>query len=195
MRRAIERSALRQFITNGFDATTIDQIADSVEMSPRTFFRYFPTKEDVVFAHAPAALGRLLAAMRARPSSNDELELIRDGFLLVGDGIERHRFTELARARLIVGHPSLHARALEMQAEWEHAIARELASRAGLVEPDLSTQLVTTVGVSAHRVAFDRWRDGLESDLPEAIVKAFELLPELFSSRRERGGVRRGRTR
>ena len=195
LRRAIERSALRHFVENGFDATTIEQIAASVEMSPRTFFRYFPTKEDVVFTHASSALERLLAALRGYPPGRDELEMIRDGFVLVGENIEGHRRVELARARLILSHSGLRARALEMQAEWEQAIARELAVRAGLDAPDAHVQLLTTVGVAAHRIAFDRWRDGVEADLPQAIVATFALLPGMLSSRREPGAPRRGRTR
>jgi AcrR family transcriptional regulator len=183
LHRAIERQAFQLFLAQGFDATTIEQIAATVDISPRTFFRYFPTKEDALLAYAPASLDQLLATVRSQPRDVGDVDAIRDAFLVLGSTIERHRETELSRARMIVEHPGLHARALEIQAEWERAIARELAVRNGMAEPDSRVLLLTTVCVGAHRVAFDLWRDSREPDLPSAIVTAFGLLPQLFAMR------------
>jgi AcrR family transcriptional regulator len=179
-RRALEDVALELFVAKGFDATTIDEIAGAVEVSPRTFFRYFPSKEDVVFTHAAGGLARLLRTLRAQPATLNHLTALRNAFVAIGEGIERNRDTELLRARLIVGHSALWARALETQAQWEHEIARELAHRAGTSAPDADLTLLTVVALSANRVAFDRWRDGYEDNLPVAIRGTFEGLPKLF---------------
>src|SRR4029079_16311378 len=64
---AIEHAALRLFIAHGFDATTVDEIAAAAEVSPRTFFHYFPTKEHVVFPSSPQMLAPLRDAIRSVP--------------------------------------------------------------------------------------------------------------------------------
>src|SRR6202165_753065 len=64
-RAAIQEHALRLFAERGYEATTVGDIADAAEVSPSTFFRYFPTKEDVVLYDALDPL--LLAALEAQP--------------------------------------------------------------------------------------------------------------------------------
>src|SRR5207302_6328968 len=66
-REALQEAATGLFSRHGFDRTTVEEIADACEVSPRTFFRYFPTKEDVLFADAEARRERLLAVLADQP--------------------------------------------------------------------------------------------------------------------------------
>ncbi len=104
LHRAIERQAFQLFLAQGFDATTIEQIAARVDISPRTFFRYFPTKEDALLAYAPMSLQRLLAILRSQPCEVDDVDVIRDAFVVLGSTIERYGETELVRARMVIEH-------------------------------------------------------------------------------------------
>lgn len=129
-RWAIQEHALRLFAEQGYDATTVDQIAAAAEISPSTFFRYFRTKEDVVvedqwdpimidaYATAPAELGPIAALRHA----------IRTAFQLM-DGTERDKI--LARMRLQLAVPALRLRSLDNIVSSLDMIAGLLADRSG----------------------------------------------------------------
>ena len=68
-RDAIVGAALELFERQGFEATTVDEIAAAADIAPRTFFRYFPTKEAVLFARAADDRARIAAALAARPAT------------------------------------------------------------------------------------------------------------------------------
>src|SRR4030095_3970880 len=92
-RRMIQAEALRLFAQQGFEATTIEQIAAAADLAPRTFFRYFPTKEEVVFwADYPPTLAAFVAT---RPDDEPAMEALRRGIV---DGLAA--FYTQARARL-----------------------------------------------------------------------------------------------
>src|SRR6478735_12313602 len=67
-REALQEAAMARFARQGFEGTTVEEIAEACEVSPRTFFRYFPTKEDVLFADADARRDRLLAVLADQPA-------------------------------------------------------------------------------------------------------------------------------
>lgn len=75
-RSAILHAAQQLFTRNGFDETTVEQIAEAADIAPRTFFRYFPTKEAVLYAELDVAREELLMALEERPADEDVLESI-----------------------------------------------------------------------------------------------------------------------
>ncbi|MFI6728611.1 TetR/AcrR family transcriptional regulator [Streptomyces sp. R-74717] len=66
-REDVARTAARLFLAQGYERTTVDQIADAAEVSQRTVFRYFPAKEDLVLAPLTASGDALVTALRSRP--------------------------------------------------------------------------------------------------------------------------------
>src|ERR1044071_2839050 len=76
-RWAIQEHAVRLFVQQGYDATTVEQIAEAAEVSPSTFFRYFPTKEDVVLIDDYDPL--IVAAIRDQPASTPVIEAVLQG--------------------------------------------------------------------------------------------------------------------
>jgi AcrR family transcriptional regulator len=77
-RDTIIKVALELFAERGYEQTTIAEIADAAEVSPRTIFAYFPTKEDIVFCQMPEAQERLAQALRERPDGATALDALRD---------------------------------------------------------------------------------------------------------------------
>jgi AcrR family transcriptional regulator len=140
-RASLREHALRLFREQGYQATTVEQIAAAAEVSPSTFFRYFPTKEDVVlqddmdtrmveaFARQPrdlAPIAAVRAAMREAWASFTpaEWEEIREG------------------ARLSMGVPEIRARAMNEFARTINAIAGALATRTGRCSDDLRVRVL-----------------------------------------------------
>src|SRR4029450_11519761 len=76
-RRALVEAALRLFAERGFEATTVADIADAADVSPRTFFTYFPAKEDVLFADAQDRIDRLQDALAKRAPDESFLDALR----------------------------------------------------------------------------------------------------------------------
>ena len=76
-RRAIEDAAFRLFAERGFQATTVADIADAADVAPRTFFAYFPSKEDVLFADFDETFEALAARLRGRPPGESTFDALR----------------------------------------------------------------------------------------------------------------------
>ncbi len=161
-RRALQAAAVRLFAERGFEATTIGDITDAVDVGRRTFFRYFATKEDVLLPHNPDVLDRVREALAARPGDEPieaSLRAVIEAILGAEEyAPEEKRELILLRAELMATTPSLVARSLELQAEWETVIAEAIAVRRGVdAATDVRSRLVAASVVATLRVALDVW--------------------------------------
>jgi AcrR family transcriptional regulator len=113
-RQSIQEEALRLFREQGYEHTTVEQIADAAEVSPSTFFRYFPTKEDVVLYDALDPL--LIEAFRRQPKGLTALRAMREAMHEIWDALTPEEMDEqLERGRLAYEVPALRERyAVEM---------------------------------------------------------------------------------
>lgn len=176
-RQTIEKVALRLFEEQGFDGTTIDQIAAAAEIAPRTFFHYFPSKEDVVLADYASRLDRIEAALKANPADQAPWPALRGAFLSVASDYETEREGLLRRFRIIQDSPSVAARNLQIQADWEDAVTEAVAGWLG-VDPsrDIRPRLIAGAALAAMRVSLRRWlTDEGSSRLPDHIAYCFDL--------------------
>jgi AcrR family transcriptional regulator len=158
-RRAIQAHALRLFAAKGFQATTIEDIAAAAEMAPRTFFRYFPTKEEVVFwAEYPPMLAGFVAA---RPDDEPALAALHHGII---EGLaaiwdqDGERERTLERLRLAFRTPALHPRMRQQQAHWAAELAEILADRLGQRPDNLQVRAVAAAIAAAVWVAAEEWQ-------------------------------------
>ncbi|RGA01626.1 TetR family transcriptional regulator [Microbispora triticiradicis] len=129
-RRTIQEEALRLFAEQGYEATTVEQIAEAAEVSPSTFFRYFPTKEDVVIQDDYDPM--LLEAIRAQPPDLPPLTALRAAFRTAFESIGPEELDQmLARIKLTTSVPALRARTVEGLFATIELLAAAMAERSG----------------------------------------------------------------
>ena len=157
-RAAIREHALRLFREQGYDATTVDQIAEAAEVSPSTFFRYFPTKEDVVLQDELDVLA--IAAFDAQPPELSPVAAFRaaarDAFASLGPE-ELARLQETAELTLTV--PELRARAMDEFGRTITVIAEAAARRSGREPSDFAVRNVAGAIVGVIMAATMPWED------------------------------------
>ncbi|MDH6434004.1 AcrR family transcriptional regulator [Streptomyces sp. SAI-144] len=185
-REALLRVAIELFTTEGYEETTVDDIADAVGVSQRTFFRYFAGKEDAALALDDMTVTRFVEAVRARPPHEPPLEALRQAVLegwdtlheVVESVVPVERF--LAMYRVIESTPVLLAAHLRRSAEVEEVLTRVLAEREGL-DPatDPRPRLLVAVFSGVMRVTERQWLTDGEFSLEamrELTVSHLELL-------------------
>jgi AcrR family transcriptional regulator len=129
-RAAVQRHALRLFREQGYEATTVSQIAEAAEISPSTFFRYFPTKEDVVLYDDLDPL--FIAAYEAQPAELSPIQALRGALRVVLNRLPAQDVAEqLERAQLIVAVPELRMRMLDQFVDIIDLVAELFAKRMG----------------------------------------------------------------
>ena len=174
----LEQAALRLFTERGYDAVTIDDIAGEAGVSRRTFFRYFATKEDVLFSDQADRLVELRKALAARPSDEPVLTAVREAILSMAGGYEEEHEYLLRRITIMRGTPALLGRALIYQRSWEDALSELVAARLG-VDPltDLRPGVVAGSTMSALRTAITLWlaQQG-KPHLPTLAAEALDLI-------------------
>jgi AcrR family transcriptional regulator len=159
-RESIQREAMRLIEKQGYDETTIEQIAAAVEISPSTFFNYFPTKEDVVLydAYDPVLATLILERPADEPLSVSFRRVLDE----MGEIFERDRDIILARGRLWFAVPALRARIWEEMEKAQVFMGALIAQRSGREVDDFETRVIVAVVVTAAMEAMGEWlrRDG-----------------------------------
>jgi AcrR family transcriptional regulator len=177
-REALEAAAFELFATQGFEETTIDEIVAACDVSPRTFFRYFATKEEVLFANSDARLDRLLEVLVSRPRAEAPFDAVAASIMTVAREYEDERERMLVRWQILERTASLKWRSLERQRGWEDAIAEVLEQRSTPVAPDAALELRVVAGVTtaALRAAVALWLTDDRVDLTTLLRRAFGRL-------------------
>ena len=157
-------TALDLFTTNGFEATTIEQIVAAAGISRTSFFRYFGSKEDVVLGDTEQTGRAFSDALRARPSHEGPWEALRAAALaLPGAGLAPER--ALAVAKLVGASPALRARHVEKQLRWQESLVPALQDRLRRESDDgsdLAARAIVGTALSCLQTATEVWaeRDG-----------------------------------
>jgi AcrR family transcriptional regulator len=178
-RLMIQAEALRLFGEKGYAQTTVEEIADAAAISPRTFFRYFPSKEDVVIWDEYDPL--VLELLESRPDDEPLAETLRAVIREALSGLyQRDPERLLARIRLAMTVPELRARFFDEQTHGMELLAPVLAKRPGRVPGgDLTVRVIGSALLAAVSVALDLWqKDGGRRDLLVLLDEATEALAE-----------------
>jgi mycofactocin system transcriptional regulator len=172
-RADLERVALELFDRDGFDETTIDDIAAAAGVGRRTVFRYFASKNDIVwgdFATGLRAMRASLAALPAELSIFDALTRVVVEFNALDPSAEAaHR----VRMRLILRVPALQAHSTLMYADWRRVVSDFAAARLDLPPDAALPQLVGHLALAAAVAAYEQWLDEPGKDLGAELVAAF----------------------
>jgi AcrR family transcriptional regulator len=138
-RAAIQKEAMRLFLDKGFEETTIEDIAEAVDISPSTFFNYFPSKEDVVFQDDLDPL--ILQAFDAQPSDVNPIRRLRVAMRTVFAQLTPEQENLIRdRARLFVSTPALRGAMFSQFADLVNQITELLATRAGRKASDFAVR-------------------------------------------------------
>ncbi|GAB2578226.1 TetR family transcriptional regulator [Streptomyces capparidis] len=181
-RQALIDTALEMFTERGFDGTTLDELCDAVEVSKRTFFRYFVSKEDVASAPTQDLWAAFLDELEAlRPDGRTVLEALQEALLAALDRMSADDWAGrvLLSRRLEERTPSMGAHGLHFCDRTGRAALAVLHRRLDLADPgDLRPRLVLDVLIAAFHRALDTWaarpgtptRERLADDLREAFA-------------------------
>ena len=174
-RESIQREAMRLIALQGYDETTVEQIAAAADISPSTFFNYFPTKEDVVLYDAYDPV--LAKLMLERPPEEPLSVSFRQVLEAMGSTFERDRDIILARGRLWFEVPALRARLWEEVEKAQVLMTQLIAQRSGRDPDDFEVRVTVMVLVSAAMEAMKEWlhRDG-KGSFVDLINQALDLV-------------------
>ncbi|SDF77814.1 transcriptional regulator, TetR family [Lentzea fradiae] len=157
-RAALERAALRLSAEKGYDHVTVEEIAAEADVSVRTFFNYFASKDEAVIGVDPETGPRVVARIFAAPEDASPFEAYRQAVLAeITDDLENARELWLLRKDVLTQRPDLLVRMFTSNAESEQLLADAVARRAGLPESHLYPRLLVAAGGTAFRCAVARW--------------------------------------
>jgi AcrR family transcriptional regulator len=174
-RATIRSCALRLFREQGYDATTVEKIIDAAGVSETTFFRYFPTKEDVVLGddYDP----RLIEAFQAQPPQVAPVPALRAAFAAAFAGLTgQQRAEQRERIMLTLTVPRLRAAMLDQISQAMQLLARAMAERAGRRPDDFAVRTVTGAIVGAAVAVSAAITDDPDADLATLIDQAIAQL-------------------
>jgi AcrR family transcriptional regulator len=180
-RLAIEDVALSLFEQQGYEATTVEEIAAQAEVSTTTFFRYFPTKAEILLGDHGLHLPALLQAILDRPSDENDLEAfgnaVRAEWVSVVDPERTAR-----KARIVATSDALSGLSFHRGHRWLYGIVEVLAQRNGRSIDDERCSLAARVGLEALGSAVDRWiADEGNGALAEYVDTSFRRMAEVCS--------------
>ena len=175
-RWAIQEHALRLIAEQGYDATTVDQIAAAAEISPSTFFRYFPTKEDLIIEDEYDAL--MLDGLSKLDPSVPPMEAVRRVITTALAAMSRHDLDKIIeRSKLILAVPALRSRSLENFTKTVDLLAGVIAQRTGLAADSVEIRTFSGAVIGAMTSVIFTWLEsGGDGSLAELVDQALSLV-------------------
>jgi TetR/AcrR family transcriptional regulator, regulator of mycofactocin system len=184
-RDAIAAAAYALFAERGFQATTVDDIAARAEVAPRTFFRYFATKEAVMFARAPEQREQIAARLTDRPADEHPFTSLVVVISEFAEQLEGHRKELKLRQKIAAQCPDIWAyeRAV-FDADMAQTLSGFVAERLHTtVDADLRPQIWAAIVMSTLRIAVHNWLDhGQHGRLRAVVERALAAAAESLNS-------------
>lgn len=180
-RSQMTQMGIQLFLKQGFTETTIEQIVEPLGIAKRTFFRYFKSKEEVVFAFYEDKTADLVAKLASRPKKESPFKAVCAALSIQLELYDTNPEFAFALVRLIKENPDLTGKGFEKKIAREKALADALIAREG--ENTLSAlkaQLIVGVASVAWMAALDEWYEQQgKTDLREIMERAFSIAGKL----------------
>jgi mycofactocin system transcriptional regulator len=180
-RGELEHVAFDLFGEDGFDRTTVDDIATAAGISRRTFFRYFPSKNDVVWGDFDGMLDRMRRRLAACPPDRPLMDEVREALLdfnrVPAEELPWHR----RRMALILRTPALQAHSTLRYADWRAVLAGFVGERLGQSAAALAPQAIAHATLGVAVAAYEQWLLDESADLPGLLDAAMRELSASFS--------------
>ncbi|AEV86961.1 TetR family transcriptional regulator [Actinoplanes sp. SE50] len=172
----LEKVAFRLFAESGFDATTIDGISDAAGIGRRTFFRYFASKNDLVWGDFDGELAVFRAWFAAVPADRPMLDAIRHGVIAFNTYPAAQVALHRERMALILRVPSLRADSTLRFVQWRQVIADFVAARRGGRPDELYPVTIGHCALGAALAAYEVWLEDETADLPALLAESLRVL-------------------
>lgn len=183
-RDTIARAALELFAERGYDETTLAEIAEAADVSPRTIFAYFESKEEILFCDAPAELDAFKTALEQRPEDATTIDALR-GILST---LEPPGELAKLRKQIVTSSPALKLKMRARVAELEPVLVASFAKDLGSDPDDVRALLIAAAATAAFTAVHDRLE--AEADgTPISHERAMAIVDEVFEFLR--GGLER----
>nr|WP_271209874.1 TetR family transcriptional regulator [Rhodococcus wratislaviensis]GLK34659.1 hypothetical protein GCM10017611_15080 [Rhodococcus wratislaviensis] len=170
-RRDIENAALELFEKQGYDATGVDEITELAGVSRATFFRYYGSKEEVLFTNETDAVAEMVAHIAEREDPRQNLAALASPVARFGRGLLDDDSSEGQRlTRLVMTTRELEARSMRMRLRWERGIARQLARERDEQSPATTDILLANLAVACLAAALWAWQASPEDTTIERIL-------------------------
>jgi mycofactocin system transcriptional regulator len=180
-RAELEQAAFALFAANGFDATTVDEIAAAAGIGRRTFFRYFPSKNDIPWGAFELELERMRVRLKACPPEVPLMDAIRVALIdfnrVPAAQIPLHR----RRMELILRVPALFAHSTLRFTAWREVIAEFVAQRCGRRPDELAPQVIAHAVLGVAVAAYQHWLDDGAADIGALLDDGMRQLGAAFS--------------
>jgi mycofactocin system transcriptional regulator len=173
-RTDLERTALELFTSRGFAETTVDDVADAAGIARRTFFRYFGSKNDLVWGEFDSLLDQLATWLAEAPPERPLLAAVRDAVIRFNTFPAEAELPHRQRMSLILYVPALQAHSTLRYARWREVIARFAARRLGEPEDGFAAQLMGHVALAAALTAYEQWLQRPDAAITELLAHAFD---------------------
>jgi mycofactocin system transcriptional regulator len=188
-REELEQTAFSLFTANGFDETTVDDIAAAAGIGRRTFFRYFPSKNDVPWGAFDRELDRMRVMLKDIAPQVPLMAAVRLALIdfnkVPADQVPLHR----RRMELILRVPTLFAHSALRFTAWREVVAEFVAERTGLRPDELAPQAIAHAVLGVALAAYEHWLDDPAADIGTLLDDAMRQLDAAFAGRLQPGSL------
>ena len=183
VRDQVSKQAWLLFAEQGFEGTTVDEIAAAAGMSRRTFFRYFTGKEELVLEQLVKSAGAVADALAGRPVDEPAWAALRAAFQVTVQIQEEHADTTRRLLRMLGDEPALRSVLSERRRQWEGLLAPHVAARlpkrSSARGPDPRARAVAASAIACLETAQELWADHPNARLSTLLDQAMASVASL----------------